>query len=557
MTALAASDTIELDTTPPGGSITVTPNPSASSLVTVNSSIDGATFMRFSNNNSLWSAWQTYVATRSNWDLTSAAYGGSAANGTRTVYAQYCDGATGGAGLITRKSASLTFDNTLPSATLSINSGAATTTSGTVTLTISASDNVYGAASLQMQFSNNGTIWSAWETYAATKSGWSLTSGYGGSATQETKTVYLRVKDPLGNGATTNRTDTIVYDYTKPVAGSASINAGAAYSNSSTVTFTLSATDNVYGAGSLQMRFSNNNSTWSAWEAYSTTKSGWSLTTGAGGSTAEGTRTVYAQVSDPAGNVSTTISDSIVYDITPPSGSFSIESGNPATSPYTAAILYFSMTDNLSGVVERRLYDNYNGTWLSWEAYTTSKSWYLTPGNGTKYVYAYFRDGAGNSTAGYLNDSVTLAETYGSLSRNDIVHYGDDYMSTAAISGSDDFASSPLKPGTVLVYKTSDGLYGRLEVTELQQERDHHLPDHQLQRPDGQPGQLQRLRHPGTDENQPQDPRHVRLRPRHRHGDEHQLRSRLPVAAGHEHGPLSGSGERRQVLQVEVAARPA
>ncbi len=459
--AANASDTITLDTSPPSGSITVSPNPSASPTVTITSFITDAVLMRFSNNGISWSTPEAYSATKAGWSLTDVTYGGSTANGTRTVYAQFSDDGTWSAGLITSTSASLTFDNTPPAATVTINAGAAAANNGTVTLNLTASDNVYAAGSLLMQFSNNGATWSPWEIYSATKS-WSLTSmTYGGSSAQGTRTVYARVKDPLGNGDTIDRSDTIIYDTTSPLSGTPSINAGAAYTNLSTVTLTLNASDSG-GSALYQMRFSNNNAAWSPWEAYTATKSGWGITSATyGGTTTEGAKAVYVQVSDAAGNVSSSAADTIVYDVTPPAGGFTIESGNPATSVYTAAILYFSLADSGSGMYQRRMW---NGTvWEAWEAYSTSKLWYLLPGNGLKTVYAQFMDRAGNVT-GALYDQVTLNESYLSLGRNDIAYYGDAYMSTAAISGSDDFNSSPLAAGSVLVYKTKTGLIGKLEV---------------------------------------------------------------------------------------------
>jgi hypothetical protein len=64
----------------------------------------------------------------------------------------------------------------------------------------------------------------------------------------------------------------------------------------STVTFALSATDGAAGTGVAQMRFSNDNATWSAWESYATGKI-YSLPAGTG------SYTVYVQFSDALGNV--------------------------------------------------------------------------------------------------------------------------------------------------------------------------------------------------------------------------------------------------------------
>ena len=46
----------------------------------------------------------------------------------------------------------------------------------------------------------------------------------------------------------------------------------------------------------------------------------------------------------------------------------------------------------------------------AWEAYATSKAWTLPTGDGTKYVYAWYRDPAGNTSPAY-SDSIILDMT--------------------------------------------------------------------------------------------------------------------------------------------------
>ncbi|MBI5233948.1 MAG: hypothetical protein HY880_06310, partial [Deltaproteobacteria bacterium] len=66
------------------------------------------------------------------------------------------------------------------------------------------------------------------------------------------------------------------------------------------VTLTLSC------SGCSAMRFSNDNAAWSAWQTYTTTKA-WTLTSN------NGTKTVYAQFKDNAGNTSATARDDIIF----------------------------------------------------------------------------------------------------------------------------------------------------------------------------------------------------------------------------------------------------
>jgi len=100
----------------------------------------------------------------------------------------------------------------------------------------------------------------------------------------------------------------IKLDKTAPV-GSITINGGAASTTSTSVTFTLSATDDTSGVA--QMRFSNDNVAWTNWEAYAASKA-WTLTLG------DGSRTVFVQFMDNAGLVSTTYSATINLSTLPP-----------------------------------------------------------------------------------------------------------------------------------------------------------------------------------------------------------------------------------------------
>jgi len=190
------------------------------------------------------------------------------------------------------------LDAVPPTGSIRINGGSATINTLNATLTISATDLESGMGSgAQMQFSNDNATWSTPETYAATKQ-WTLSSGDG------TKTVYAKFKDAAGNWSSVY-SSAILLDTTMP-AGSIKINRGSATTNTVNTTLTLFARDTGSGMGQgAQMRFSNDNATWSTAEAYSTTKT-WTLSTGAG------QKTVYVKFKDAAGNWSKNYSASIV-----------------------------------------------------------------------------------------------------------------------------------------------------------------------------------------------------------------------------------------------------
>src|SRR3990172_8752937 len=113
-------------------------------------------------------------------------------------------------------------------------------------------------------------------------------------------TFYVKATDSAGNIDSTPASYTWTIDTTAPDT-TISINSGAASTNSTTATLTLSCTDTN---GCSQMQFSNDNSTWSTAETYTTSKT-WTLSSG------DGTKTVYAKFKDRAGNWSSAYSDTI------------------------------------------------------------------------------------------------------------------------------------------------------------------------------------------------------------------------------------------------------
>jgi hypothetical protein len=103
----------------------------------------------------------------------------------------------------------------------------------------------------------------------------------------------------------------IAYDDSAAPTGTVSVAAGAAATASRAVTLDLTASDPAPATGVSRMRFSNDATTYSAFQPYAATAP-WTLSDG------DGTKTVYAQFEDAAGNVSTAASDTIVLDTTGP-----------------------------------------------------------------------------------------------------------------------------------------------------------------------------------------------------------------------------------------------
>ena len=111
-----------------------------------------------------------------------------------------------------------------------------------------------------------------------------------------------------GTSGTVSAVTNILTDI-EPPAGMVVINGDATFTTNHLVTLTLGAADNS-GTVAL-MRFSNDGTTWAAWQPYAT-NAAWELLPGVT------TRTVHAQFQDPFGNISAPVKDLIFLDTTPP-----------------------------------------------------------------------------------------------------------------------------------------------------------------------------------------------------------------------------------------------
>ncbi len=242
----------------------------------------GVTLMRFSDNGSTWTAWQTVAAT--------AAHTLPAPDGTKTVRVQFRD-ALGNVSAVF--SDYIVLDTTAPTGTILINNNAATTKTLAVTLNLTYTDGT-GSGVTNMRFSDNGSTWTAWQAAAATAT-------HTLSAPDGTKTVRAQFRDAIGNVSATFN-DSILLDTTPPT-GTILINNNAATTTTLAVTLNLTYTDGA-GSGVTSMRFSDNGSTWTAWEAAKTSRA-YTLPAG------NGNHTVRVQYLDAAGNSSIAYNDFI------------------------------------------------------------------------------------------------------------------------------------------------------------------------------------------------------------------------------------------------------
>ncbi|MCK9418061.1 MAG: hypothetical protein M0R70_01630 [Nitrospirae bacterium] len=94
---------------------------------------------------------------------------------------------------------------------------------------------------------------------------------------------------------------------------------------------------------------------------------------------------------------------------TPPTGSIVINNGAVFTNT-TAVTLTLSATDSDGSVTEMQ-FSNDGSTWSTPEPYATSKNWTLTTGDGTKTVFANFKDNADNWMILPCSSTITLDTT--------------------------------------------------------------------------------------------------------------------------------------------------
>jgi glucose/arabinose dehydrogenase len=184
---------------------------------------------------------------------------------------------------------------------------------------------------------------------------------------------------------------------TTPPTGTIVINNDDAATNNRTVTLTLSATDD---SGSVtQMRISNTTTAGTA-ESYATTKT-WTLANSAG------TKTVFVQFKDAAGNWSGNFSDTIVYDTTAPT----ISSVAKSNITNNSATITWTTNEPATSQVEYGTTTSYGSLTAIDNTLVTSHNVSLT-GLASSQTYnfrARSKDAAGNEKLGTNTTLTTLA----------------------------------------------------------------------------------------------------------------------------------------------------
>ena len=160
-------------------------------------------------------------------------------------------------------------------------------------------------------------------------------------------TAYVDAWDNLGYASGAVSPGYFCYDTSTPSA-SVSIDGGAAYTNSTTASLGVSASNPLAGDPITNMRFSTDGVSYGAWTTYSSSAS---VTLPAG----DGAKHVYVEVENAAGTISPAAADTIVLDQTPPTvtraptPSIRLVSLSPAGAGITMA---WTATDATSGVFQ-------------------------------------------------------------------------------------------------------------------------------------------------------------------------------------------------------------
>jgi hypothetical protein len=386
------------DSTPPAGTLTINTGSAYTNLNAVSLGLTydpDTTLVRYqettpacSGASCAWTTWEAVAATH--------AFTLSAGDGAKTVRVELQDAA----GNInpTTISDQITLDQTAPTGSFAIAAGSLTNLTGITLNSISATDGGSGMVTGGMRFSEKSDFSDspAWQTPAATFA-FTLSTGDG------LKTIYAQFKDAVGNTTSTEIKAATTLDQTTPT-GTLYINGGAAVTTSPAVSLTLAASDNL--SGPAKMRFSTDPTfAGVAWVTPYAPVSSFTLPAG------DGSKTVYAQVQDAAGNTSTAaIQATITLDTTSPaSGSIVID---PARKPFSGTATV-NLTLAATDATEMRLSNSssFPGADATFMPYATSKTgWVLSAGDGPKNVYVQYRDSHGLLSPVY-SDSTVLDTT--------------------------------------------------------------------------------------------------------------------------------------------------
>jgi len=356
-------DVIVLDRIPPAGTMSINDCDvwTGSPDVTLNSSVTGASEMRFRDPEGSWSDWQSYAAEKA-WTLPGP-------DGDKVVEAEYRDAAQN----VTSFFDSIELDMTPPVGTMVINDCDVWTGSPDVTLNSS----VTGAS--EMRFRDPEGSWSDWQSYAAEKA-WALPGPDGD------KVVEAEYLDPAGNPL--HVSDDIVLD-TRPPETTDSTDAAW---HAGPCTVTLAPTD--AGCGVARTEYRVDGGAWQTGTAVTLTT--WKRGGGGGG------RTIEYRSFDNLGHEETAHTCVAQLDCRPPG---TLDDA-PTGVQHTDVTVHFTATDGQSGVKQTR----YRLDGVAWQVGGSVTIPAMEDGSndGVHWIEYYSIDNVGNAETRRHTCSVTI-----------------------------------------------------------------------------------------------------------------------------------------------------
>jgi len=208
---------------------------------------------------------------------------------------------------------------------------------------------------------------------------------------------HVRAKDNVGNWSSWSSSRTFRVDNLAPTTGTITIVDSDGYTNDATPTLEV----NSSGADYMRLALTEAGLSSATWVAYQTGYSGFDIRSGG-----EGSKTIWVEYKDEAGNIQTThASDATIYDTVAPSSSATAPTYENSTIP-----IDWTASDATSGVASTQLwYKKADGTWADTglTAQTGTGGTFLyspTEGEGTYYFASRSTDNAGNVEAAPSGD---------------------------------------------------------------------------------------------------------------------------------------------------------
>jgi hypothetical protein len=396
--AAASNAAITLDTTPPTGAslllaggagvtrstaVTATIRQSGADqmkLVTVDNGADVETFVG--------------VATSAN-----VVVEDGAADGPKTVLVVLRDLA----GNEVTASSSILLDRAPPSApSVVIDGGAAVTASASVTLTLSA----VGAS--EVQIAPDGLADS--EPFVPF-TGTAVTTLVGAdcAAGVACKTVQVVFRDAAGNlSAAAN--DSIVLDSAAPAGTSLALASSTATDAAGFATTTALTATLSYPADAVRFKLGEGAADCAAAAGYAALDGSSPDSAAFVASAADGQKVVVACLQDAAGNASSTTA-SIVLDRSRPVGAIVVNGGAQSANGTAVTIAVTPQSDDVDRVAFVNDVSPACSSALTYQALTSSMAHVLADADGTRTVFACFRDVAGNFSFAPVSDGILLDRT--------------------------------------------------------------------------------------------------------------------------------------------------